>query len=163
MIDFIESTLEFRESGYGFDWNAFKAAIEYYSRIVAPAKDAGYCYVLAATDRSVSRIREEGRFLDAPDTKQQREDATAAGTQLPVLVLLRQNGEKDKGWGGFPFWWPDCLRQKARGRVSSPPLFVKTSQSKRTSNLRPKSLSQALDLRSPRVKPMEDQASNNSA
>lgn len=122
IIEHIESTLEFKESGYGFDWNAFKAAIEYYSRIVAPAVDAGYCFVLAATDRSVTRIREEGRFLDAPDTKQQREDAAVAGVQLPVLVLLRQNGEREKGWGGYPFWWPVLFAPKN----SRPSVFATT-------------------------------------
>jgi hypothetical protein len=25
---------------------------------------------------------------------------------VPALILLRQNGDKDKGWGGHPFWWP---------------------------------------------------------
>jgi len=104
------------------DWEAFKAAIEYYSKIVAPAADAGFCYVLAATDRSVIRIREEGRFLDAPDTKQQRAEAAAAGGRLPVLVLLRQNGEKEKGWGGYPFWWPVLFAPKG----ARPSVFATT-------------------------------------
>ena len=59
-----------------------------------------------ARDRNVARYREEGRFSNAPDTKQQMELARSVAEDLPVLMLLRQNGEEAKGWRGLPFWWP---------------------------------------------------------
>jgi hypothetical protein len=44
MIDLIEQTIEF-ETGYSFDWEACRAALEYYSRIAAPDADRGFCWI----------------------------------------------------------------------------------------------------------------------
>jgi hypothetical protein len=63
-------------------------------------------YVLALTDRDISRVRASGRFQNAPDTKQQRDIAEAFARTIPVLLLFRINGAADNGWGGHPFWWP---------------------------------------------------------
>ena len=54
----------------------------------------------------MSRYREEGRFSNAPDTKQQKDLARAKADDIPVLMLLRQNGQEERGWRGLPFWWP---------------------------------------------------------
>ena len=56
-------------------------------------------------DRGMRRYREEGRFSNAPDTKQQGK-ARSKAEEIPTLMLLRQNGEEAKGWRGLPFWWP---------------------------------------------------------
>ena len=106
IVELIEDTLVFDESGYEFDWNSYRAAIEYFSKIVAPQPEAGQVCLLAGTDRSITRQREGGRFSNAPDTKQQASLVQAAAQNIPALVLLRQNGEKESGWGGYPFWWP---------------------------------------------------------
>ena len=106
IVDLIEKTMKFEEDGYDFDWNSYRAAIEYYSKIIAPRPEAGNVYLLAATDRSIVRQREGGRFSNAPDTKQQASLVQTAALNLPAIVLLRQNGEKEQGWGGYPFWWP---------------------------------------------------------
>ena len=66
----------------------------------------GKVWLLTARERNVARYREEGRFSNAPDTKQQADLARGKATDLPVLMLLRQNGEEGKGWRGLPFWWP---------------------------------------------------------
>jgi hypothetical protein len=55
--------------------------------------------------RRLSRTRDSGRFTDSPDTKQQR-DAAALTAEAPVLMLLKQEGIKEQGWTGLPFWWP---------------------------------------------------------
>lgn len=55
--------------------------------------------------RNVGRERENGRFTDSPDTKQQR-DASESTLEVPTLMMLKQKGEKDSGWSGLPFWWP---------------------------------------------------------
>lgn len=106
IIELIEETLVFDEPGYEFDWEAFRAAIEYFSRIQAPKSHAGTVLTLTAVDRSITRQREGGRFSDAPDTKQQAGLLQDENGDLPALILLRQNGDRNKGWGGFPFWWP---------------------------------------------------------
>ena len=56
-------------------------------------------------DRNMRRYREEGRFSNAPDTKQQ-DVARSKAEDIPALMLLRQNGGEEKGWRGLPIWWP---------------------------------------------------------
>jgi hypothetical protein len=85
---------------------AHAAALEHLSRITSNSENRGKVWLMTARDRNVSRYREEGRFSDAPDTKQQSEVAVAKAVDIPVLMLLRQNGEEANGWRGFPFWWP---------------------------------------------------------
>jgi hypothetical protein len=63
----------------------------------------GKVWLLTAKDRNVKRFRASGRLSDAPDTKQQ---ADAAKDGIPVLVLMRQNGDQTDGWRDLPFWWP---------------------------------------------------------
>lgn len=105
IVDLIKSTLEDNEID-PFDWKAMRGAIEYYSRIAAPEKDRGNCWLLAATDRDIVRVREGGRFSNAPHTKQQEQIVTGMGDRLPILMLFRQNGTATKGWRDTPFWWP---------------------------------------------------------
>ena len=80
-----------------------KGAIEYASS----QSGEDYIYCLYRKDRNIARYRENGNFTDAPDTgsidlKPSRELAE----RVPVLMLLRQNGGKDQGWNGCPFYWP---------------------------------------------------------
>jgi hypothetical protein len=62
--------------------------------------------MLTAVDREVARYREGGRFSDALDTKRLADEANERAIDIPVLLLLRQNGKEEKGWRGLPFWWP---------------------------------------------------------
>jgi hypothetical protein len=105
IINLIKSTLEDDQTD-PFDWKAMRGAIEYYSRIAAPEIDRGNCWVLAATDRDLARVRQGGRFSNAPHTKQQEAIVASIGDRLPILMLFRQNGSEAKGWRGGPFWWP---------------------------------------------------------
>ena len=105
ILDLIEPSLVF-DSGYSFDWEACRAAIEYYSKIAAPPESRGDCYVLAATDRNLSRIREDKRYSNNPHTKQQLDLLSQYSESLPVVMFFRQNGNELSGWRGGPFWWP---------------------------------------------------------
>jgi hypothetical protein len=105
IIDLIKSTLEDYEVD-PFDWKALRGAIEYYSRIAAPERDRGNCWLLAITDRDLSRVREGCRFSNAPHTKQQEAIVASMNDKLPILMLFRQNGLATKGWRDAPFWWP---------------------------------------------------------
>ncbi|MDX2308770.1 MAG: Z1 domain-containing protein [Hyphomicrobium sp.] len=105
IVELIKSTLEDNEID-PFDWKAMRGAIEYYSRIAAPDKDRGNCWLLAATERDLVRVREGGRFSNAPHTKQQEAIVANMGDKLPILMLFRQNGSMAKGWRDAPFWWP---------------------------------------------------------
>ena len=109
----ISDTLTFDKSGNDFDWKSFYAALDYFSKIAAPERIAGNVWVLAAKDRTISRLREGGRYSDAPDTKQQRDALSEVAEKLPALVLLRQNGLVEDGWSGHPFWWPVFIAPSA--------------------------------------------------
>lgn len=88
------------------------AALDHLSRTSRNAKLKGKVWLVAATDRNVARYREEGRFSNSPDTKQQSDVATRNAEDAPVLMLFRQNGEESKGWRGLPFWWPVIVPPK---------------------------------------------------
>ena len=105
LVDLIKATLDDSDVD-PFDWKAMRGAIEYYSRIAAPEVDRGNCWLLAATDREIVRVRAGGRFSNAPHTKQQETIVTPTGDKLPIMMLFRQNGAADKGWRDAPFWWP---------------------------------------------------------
>lgn len=105
VINLIEQSLEF-EDGYKFDWEAYRAAFEYYSRIAAPDTDKGICWILAETGRTLSRKRESERYSDAPHSYQDRQIVHQIGSDLPLIMLFRQEGRAEDGWRGHPFWWP---------------------------------------------------------
>lgn len=97
-IEFDDATADDRE--------AHIAALEHLSRTCKKPNMKGKVWLLAAKDRNVARYREEGRFSNAPDTKQQKDLARTKAEDIPVLMLLRQNGEEGRGWRDLPFWWP---------------------------------------------------------
>ena len=91
------------------DARPFLAVLEHLSKTAPVPENRGRIYLLAATDRNLSRLRKNGRFSDAPDTKQQAEEAREKAGSLPTLMLFRQNGAEHDGWKGLPFWWPVLL------------------------------------------------------
>jgi Z1 domain len=105
LINLIQTTLD--DSAVDpFDWKAMRGAIEYYSRIAAPDAERGNCWLIAATDRDIVRVRQGGRFSNAPYSSEALAKVHAIGGKLPVLMLIRQNGAEANGWRDTPFWWP---------------------------------------------------------
>ncbi|NQV80232.1 MAG: hypothetical protein HQ495_06735 [Alphaproteobacteria bacterium] len=119
IIELIEGTLQF-ETGYDFDWDACKAAIEYFSKIASPEAEQGNCWLLVRTGRTIKRIRKEGRYSDAPHTYQDRTAIKKIDGFLPVLALFRQEGRNEDDWKGTPFWWPVLFAPKN----ASPAVFA---------------------------------------
>jgi hypothetical protein len=97
-LEFDDATDDDRESHV--------AALEHLSRTCKKPSINGKVWLLVEKDRDVVRYREEGRFSNAPDTKQQKDLARMKAEDIPVLMLLRQKGDEAKGWRGLPFWWP---------------------------------------------------------
>lgn len=95
------------------DREAHIAALEHLSRTCKKPDLKGKVWLLVAKDRNVARYREEGRFSNAPDTKQQKDLARVKAEDIPVLMLLRQNGDEAKGWRGLPFWWPVIMTPRS--------------------------------------------------
>ncbi len=90
------------------DRESFVAILQHLSTATPNEAVRGKVWILLAGQseaRNVSREREGGRLNDSPDTKQQT-DAAKSTSEVPTLMLLKQRGEKEKGWSGLPFWWP---------------------------------------------------------
>jgi hypothetical protein len=106
------ANLEFDDAGDD-DREAHIAALDHLSRTTKKTELKGKVWLLVARDRNVARYREEGRFSNAPDTKQQKDLAREKAEDIPVLMLLRQNGDEDRGWRGLPFWWPVIMTPRS--------------------------------------------------
>lgn len=105
ILHLLEKAFHF-EKGYSFDWEACRAATEYFSKIASPSEERGFCWVFAPKGRTIIRRRESGRFSDAPLSYQERTAFRTLGSSLPILALLGQEGREEDGWKGHPFWWP---------------------------------------------------------
>jgi hypothetical protein len=108
IIKKIEGTLKFEE-GYSWDVPALLACMQHLSKSAVVPEHKGMVWCLVRKNRNVSRMVKTGHaeFSDAPDTT--RDEGKAArdvGKDLPVLILLRQNGAEEQGWRGAPFYWP---------------------------------------------------------
>lgn len=97
------------KKGEGWDVRSFLSSLEYLSK--NNNKQIGKVWLITRKNRNMGRIREaSGRYEDAPDTPKGRTSelriAKELARDIPALILLRQNGEEEKGWRGAPFWWP---------------------------------------------------------
>ena len=100
------SNVEFPDDTADDDRQAHLGALEHLSRVSNKPDLKGKVWLVVARDRDVARYREEGRFSNAPDTKQQKDAAKARANDIPVLMLLRQNGNEARGWRGLPLGGP---------------------------------------------------------
>ncbi len=99
-----------KRDGYDFDWDGAEAALAYMSNACGVAARRGHVWCLVRRDRRLSRFVTGGgreAFSDAPDTAQ-REGTIAreVATDIPMLMLFRQEGAVEQGWRGTPFYWP---------------------------------------------------------
>ncbi|MDQ3473801.1 MAG: Z1 domain-containing protein [Acidobacteriota bacterium] len=108
IIKKIESTLTF-EAGYSWDVPAFIACMQYLSKSEDAGSQAGSVWCLVRKDRKARRFLQSSptEFYDAPDTSHiEGEIAKKVATQIPMLMLFRQNGAEAQEWMGAPFYWP---------------------------------------------------------
>lgn len=64
---------------------------------------------------NTGRVRTDRRgFIDAPvDGQKESPYVKAEATDVPVLLMQKEKGNKTKGWLGYEFYWPVlCLPQK---------------------------------------------------
>lgn len=98
----IEHSMAFEDAE--FEWNAVRGLIDYYSGIGDDGD--GAVLLLAETGRKLNRAKSgdksglsilgtalRAKIMDLPRTK-------------PTLVVLQQEGGKDRGWTAHKFWWP---------------------------------------------------------
>ncbi|MBB5173378.1 hypothetical protein [Texcoconibacillus texcoconensis] len=83
--------------------------LDYVSQLEGAAAPR-YVWLVVRTKRNIKRLGADGRFEDAPDTPRGNNSELRVARKLaktvPALILLRENGEKEQGWMGCPFWWP---------------------------------------------------------
>ena len=65
----------------------------------------GKLWCLQRTGRNSSRMRENGKYRDAPDDGRTDKPAEVA-IDRPALLLFRENGSQSQGWRNAPFYWP---------------------------------------------------------
>ncbi|MDQ0156528.1 Z1 domain-containing protein [Robertmurraya andreesenii] len=108
IIEKIKSTFA-EDEGNQWDDAAFISSMEFLSNNT-DSKHSGKVWCIVRKDRNISRVRKDDRFEDAPDTptgqKSELRVAKQIATDIPALILLRQNGKEENGWRGCPFWWP---------------------------------------------------------
>ncbi|MGF1451279.1 MAG: Z1 domain-containing protein, partial [Opitutales bacterium] len=95
----IEQTMEFLEEGYDFDWNSSRTALRFLSQQQSDPQERGKVWLLVRKGRQIARRAAPGshaEFVETPETAQ-TEGALARATAInhPLLMLLRQEGEKD--------------------------------------------------------------------
>lgn len=105
LLELVNANLEFDEDDED-DRKAHVAVLEHLSKQSKDEKLRNQVFLITASKRDVVRVRQGGRFSDAPDTKQQENRAKEKAKSVPVLMLLRQEGSEGQGWRGLPFWWP---------------------------------------------------------
>lgn len=97
-------------AGMEWDEDVMIAAIEKYT----PQDGMIWCYV--RTNRNMSRIRQNGNFVDAPEDGNTdtpiAQNYTLTNPARPFLMLFRENGLENIvngvniGWRNAPFYWP---------------------------------------------------------
>ena len=97
-------------AGLEWDEDVMIAAIEKYT----PQDGMIWCYV--KTNLNMSRVRQNGNFVDAPEDGNTdtpvAQRYTLAQPSRPFLMLFRENGLENivngvnKGWRNAPFYWP---------------------------------------------------------
>ena len=89
-----------------WDARAFVASLEYLSNQTTNPSLRGKVYGLVRKGRETKRLKQDLRPENSPDSYQEKGIARGIATDIPCVIFLRQNGDVDKGWSGYPFWWP---------------------------------------------------------
>ena len=103
IIAVIEKTLEFPDDD--FEWDAMRGLLDYYSDV----RDGGdgKVLLLAETGRALSRAASGDKsglsIIGGGTIRTLVRDPVRS---KPALILLRQEGKREQGWSGHPFWWP---------------------------------------------------------
>ena len=111
LLELIKPTLVFEDTDeIDFDWDAAFAAIAHLSVQHPDESQRGYILLWIAQDRNSARLAGESshaKYIETPDSEKTEGRITKEfAIDTPILFLLRQNGSKEKGWKGTPFYWP---------------------------------------------------------
>ncbi|WP_281659188.1 Z1 domain-containing protein [Halobacillus sp. Cin3] len=106
LLSLVHETLEMEE-GYDFSMDEYEGVLDY---LTAESEKRAFVWVLARKNRNIQRLKKDGSYENSPDTPGRGEGELAEARRLarnfPALIMLRQEGKKEQGWRGSPFWWP---------------------------------------------------------
>ncbi|MEQ9097362.1 MAG: Z1 domain-containing protein [Phycisphaerales bacterium] len=112
LLDLIKSTLEYdkKDDVEPFNWAVASDVLRHLATHHDDPKLRGKVYLWAARGRQSARFASAGthaRFIETPDSeKTEGQLARTYAKDHPILFVLRQEGEKTKGWRDTPFYWP---------------------------------------------------------
>lgn len=96
--------------GYEDTWNLreYQAMLSHLTRATGNPANRDRVMFLVRTGRERTRPSDHAQIAhDTPDhPTHDTAVARAAAVDLPVLILLRQEGAAAQGWTDAPFWWP---------------------------------------------------------
>jgi hypothetical protein len=98
------------DNNNGLDWNVQEmiGAIQY-----ATTNTNGKMWMMHRTNRNMSRIRQNGGFIDAPDDgRTDLTPARAKAVSQPIIMFFKENGKQADGWRDAPFYWPVLVLQQ---------------------------------------------------
>lgn len=101
-----QTVLSIYQDAVDWDYEEMIACLEYCLQNVSDNKM--YAMVRGVPDiRELSRKRANGGFIDAPDDgRTDTAPSKAKAVNRPVMMFIKQKGDKDKGWHDAPFYWP---------------------------------------------------------
>jgi len=105
LITMIYSTMDI-ENEYTVNEEAFVACLKYLSKHETVK-------LIIRKGREMKKHDKANKLQNSPDTpKDELTLAKNVAMNEPALILLRQDGKKEDGWSGTPFWWPVLVVQK---------------------------------------------------
>ncbi|MEK4114643.1 Z1 domain-containing protein [Paenibacillus sp. FSL W8-0919] len=124
VVDIIQHVGTTFEEGHSWNQKAFIASLEYLASLSGNETLRGKVWTIVRRDRDISREKKDGRLENSPDSYQEKGLATELATDIPAIVLLKQNGTA-AGWSGTPFYWPVLVApQKMQTVVFANHLFA---------------------------------------
>jgi len=102
IINTIEASMEFDDTD--FEWEAMRAIIDYYSD--AERGGDGDILIYVETGRELTKEGSGDKSGRSILGQRLRQEILGAPRSKPVLVLLQQEGGKERGWTAHRFWWP---------------------------------------------------------
>lgn len=104
-----QAVLTIYQDAVDWDFEEIIASLEYCLQNVSDNK----LFAMVRDNRDMSRKRANQGFIDAPDDgRTDTAPSRAKAVDRPVIMFIKQNGAKDKGWHDAPFYWPVLMTQQ---------------------------------------------------
>ena len=121
ILGLIHSTLEMEE-GRDFHLDEYESVLDY---LTTENEEGAYVWLVVRKKRQIQRLNGAGKFENSPDTPGSGQGELSIARRVadhhPAMILLRQEGKKEHGWRGTPFWWPVLVAQQN----TTPTVFAK--------------------------------------